>query len=98
MILNGIWMIIPIIFTNWLPSTTVTFISFSYLFKDGFMFIVSMLFAVFIFLFYVFAFKYIFAYIKKNKDKIFKSKFFKFFKFFNFFKKDEKDEKDDLLK
>ena len=86
MILNGIWMIIPIIFTNWLPSTTITFISFSYLFRDGFMFIISMLFAIFIFLFYKFAFKYIFAYIKKYKDKI-----------FNFFKKDE-DKKDDLLK
>ena len=89
MILNSVWMIIPLIFTNWLPSTTVSFISFSYLFKDGFMLIASMLFAIFIFLFYVFAFKYIFTYVKKNKDKIFNYKFFNY-KIFKFFKKDKK--------
>ena len=71
MILNGILMIIPIIFTNWLPSTTVSFMSFSYLFKDGFMFMISLLFATFIFLFYFFAFKYIISYANKNKKYFF---------------------------
>ena len=80
MILNSILMFIPLIMTNWLPSTTVTFISFSYLFNDGFMFVTSLLFSTLIFLFYIVAFAYIFSYVKKNKKNV-----------YNFLKKKKKE-------
>lgn len=67
-LLNSILMFIPLIFTNWLPSTTITFMSFSYLFKDGFMFLISLLFASAVFIFYFVAFKFIISYILKYKD------------------------------
>jgi hypothetical protein len=63
MILNSFLMMIPLIMTNWLPSTTVTFLSFSYLFKDGFMFVVSLFFALSVIIFYCFAFNFIISYL-----------------------------------
>jgi len=72
MMFNSILMFIPLIMTNWLPSTTVTFISFSYLFNDGFMFVTSLLLSTLIFLFYIVAFVYIFSYVKKNKKNVYK--------------------------
>ena len=71
MILNSVLMIIPLIMTNWLPSTTVTMLSFSYLFKDGFMFFVSLLFSVGVILFYFFAFNFIVTYIIKYKERVY---------------------------
>lgn len=66
MFLNAILMSIPLIMTNWLPSTTVSFISFAFLFKDGFMFLMALIFAACVFSLYVFIFYYIFNYIKKS--------------------------------
>ena len=71
MILNAVLMIIPLIMTNWLPSTTITILSFSYLFKDGFMFLVSLLFSIGVIFFYCFAFNFIVTYIMKYKKQVY---------------------------
>lgn len=72
MFLNSILMMLPLILTNWLPSTAVTLMSFSYLFKDGFMFFISLLFAAFVIIFYLYAFNFIISYIIKNNDRFIK--------------------------
>ena len=46
-------MMLPIIFTNWLPCVTVTLISFVYLFKDGLSIFIAVVFAWLITLFYI---------------------------------------------
>lgn len=68
MFFNSILMFIPLIMTNWLPSTTVTLVSFSYLFKDGFMFLLSLLFSTAVLVFYYFAFNLVISYIMKHKS------------------------------
>ena len=72
MLLNSILMFIPLILTNWLPSTTVTFMSFAYLSKDGFMFLLSLFFAVCVLVFYFYAFSLIISYLIKHKNSILK--------------------------
>ncbi len=46
-------MMLPIIFTNWLPCVTVTLISFVYLFKDGLSIFIAVVFTWLITLFYI---------------------------------------------
>ena len=49
-------MMLPIVFTNWLPCIAVTFISFVYLFKDGLSIFIAVFFAWLITFFYAFLF------------------------------------------
>lgn len=52
-ILNSLLMIIPIVFTNWLPSQCITIMSILWLLGDGLYFILSLGLSVFVFLFYL---------------------------------------------
>jgi hypothetical protein len=59
MIIPGVLMIIPLVFTNLFPSISVTLISFSFLFKDGLMLMVTSFFTFLVALFYLIFFKFI---------------------------------------
>ena len=65
MIIPGVLMLIPVIFTNLFPSISITLISFSFLFKDGLMLIITSFFSLLVSLFYLLFFKYIFRVGKK---------------------------------
>ena len=65
MIIPGVLLLIPVIFTNLFPSISITLISFSFLFKDGLMLIITSFFSLLVSLFYLFFFKYIFRVGKK---------------------------------
>ena len=71
MILNAILMVIPLMMTNWLPSTAISAISFSYLFKDGFMFALSLIFSCCVIIFYYTLFDFVKSYILKNKERVY---------------------------
>ena len=49
-------MMLPIVFTNWLPCIAVTLISFVYLFKDGLIIFITFIFAWLVTFFYAFLF------------------------------------------
>jgi hypothetical protein len=53
-IANALLMMIPIIFTNAFPSLTITLMAFTRLLGDGLYFMISLGFACFVFIFYVF--------------------------------------------
>jgi len=59
MIIPGVLMIIPLVFTNLFPSISVTLISFAFLFKDGLMLLVTSFFTFLVALVYLFFFKFI---------------------------------------
>lgn len=59
MVIPGILMIIPVVFTNLFPSISITLISFAFLFKDGLMLIISSFLTVLVVLFYFIFFKFI---------------------------------------
>lgn len=72
---SGILMMIPLVFTNLLPSMIVTFVSLSYLIQDGLYLLLSCFVSLGFILFYFFAFKFLIQLYQKHKRKIFK--FFK---------------------
>tara|TARA_B110001450_G_scaffold245802_1_gene259247 strand:+ start:3078 stop:3761 length:684 start_codon:yes stop_codon:yes gene_type:complete len=67
-IFNSILMIFPLILTNWLPSTTITLLSISYLFKDGRFFLFSLFFSLFVSIAYITIFRLIFLFFKKSNN------------------------------
>jgi hypothetical protein len=67
-IFNSILMILPLILTNWLPSTTITLLSISYLFKDGRFFLFSLFFSLFVSIAYITIFRLIFLFFKKSNN------------------------------
>ena len=68
----GLLMLIPIIFTNLIPSMIITFVSLTYLIQDGLYLLLSCCLSIALILFYFFAFKFLIKIIKKNKKKIYK--------------------------
>ena len=69
---SGLLMIIPVIFTNLIPSMIITFVSLTYLIQDGLYLLLACSVSVSLILFYFFAFKFLIGIIKKNKKKIYK--------------------------
>ena len=67
-IFNSILMILPLILTNWLPSTTITLLSISYLFKDGRFFLFLLFFSLFVSIAYITIFRLIFLFFKKSNN------------------------------
>jgi len=69
----AILMIIPVVFTNWFPSFCITLISFSYLFKDGLMMLISCFITFVIctlyFVFFKFIIKFAARFVKRKKIK-----------------------------
>ena len=59
MIIPGVLMIIPLVFTNLFPSISITLISFSFLFKDGLMLIITTFLTCLVALFYLIFFKFL---------------------------------------
>ena len=72
---QGILMIIPIIFTNLLPSMIVTAISLCYILKDGVLFFVFCILSFIVFFTYIFFFKNIVLYYKYISNKLFKTNY-----------------------
>lgn len=71
----GILMIIPIIFTNLLPSIIVTGLSLSYILKDGILFFIFCLLSFIVFIAYVFFFKYLIMYFKYLSNKFLRTNY-----------------------
>ena len=65
-------MIIPVIFTNLIPSMIITFVSLTYLIQDGLYLLLACSVSVSLILFYFFVFKFLIEKKKKNKKKIYK--------------------------
>ena len=65
-------MLIPVIFTNLIPSMIITFVSLTYLIQDGLYLLLACCISISLILFYFFAFKFLIGIIKKNKKKIYK--------------------------
>lgn len=71
----AILMIIPIIFTNLLPSMVVSGISLSYMLKDGVLFIICSILSFIVFIAYIFFFKYLIIYFKYLSNKFFRTNY-----------------------
>lgn len=71
----SILMIIPIIFTNLLPSIIVTGISLSYILKDGVLFFIFCLLSFIVFIAYIFFFKYLIIYFKYLSNKFLRTNY-----------------------
>lgn len=65
---NSILMILPLILTNWLPSTSITLLSISYLFKDGRFFLFSIFFSLFVAITYISIFRLLYLFFKKSNN------------------------------
>lgn len=72
---QGILMIIPIIFTNLLPSMIVTGLSLAYILKDGVLFFIFCLMSFIVFFTYIFFFKYLVSYLKYISNKVFNTNY-----------------------
>jgi hypothetical protein len=68
-------MILPIIFTNLLPSMIVTGISLSYMLKDGVLFFIFCLLSFIVFFAYIFFFKYLIIYFKYLSNKFLRTNY-----------------------
>lgn len=75
LILPAILMIVPIIFTNMLPSMIVTGISLAYILKDGLLFFIFCLLSFIVFVAYIFFFKYLIIYLKYLSNKFIKTNY-----------------------
>ena len=71
MIIPGVLMFIPLVFTNLFPSISITLISFAFLFKDGLMFLLASFFTFLVSLVYILFFNFIVKMGKKYADKFF---------------------------
>ena len=61
-------MMLPLILTNWLPSTSITLLSISYLFKDGRFFLFSIFFSLFVAITYISIFRLLYLFFKKSNN------------------------------
>lgn len=67
----GILMLIPLIFTNLIPSMIITLVSLTYLIQDGLYLLLSCSISLFLIFFYFFAFKLLIGVFKRNRKKIY---------------------------
>lgn len=69
---SGLLMLVPLVFTNLIPSMIITFVSLNYLIQDGLYFLLSCFVSLGFILFYIFAFKFLIMLYRKHKKEIFK--------------------------
>lgn len=67
---NSLLMMIPIIFTNWGPSFSVSVISLSHILQKKWLLVLSYILTIVMFILYIYFFKFIVYYIKKFISKI----------------------------
>ena len=67
---NSLLMMIPIIFTNWGPSFSISIISLSHILKNKWFLVLSYVLTVVMFILYIYFFKFIIYYTKKFISKI----------------------------
>ena len=64
---NALLMMLPVILTNWLPCVAITIMSFVYLFKDGYIIFISLLFSWFVVAFYLIVFIFFGSFLWKKR-------------------------------